>query len=235
MRGPGAVASHKLVILGTGGTCRDIVDTVRDLNAAGTAARIDCIGFLDDNAALWGTTVEGLPVIGALAMARNIRDCQFVNGIGSPTNYTQKEQLVARSGVPLERFATLIHPTASVSRTARLGHGVVVFQHVTITSNVIVGHHVVILPNTVISHDDEIGDYTCVAGGVKISGGVRIGRGCYLGSGAALIGGIEVGDGALVGLGSVVLENVPAWTVVAGNPARHLRNVVPPPANALAR
>ena len=226
---------RKLIILGTGGTCRDIVDTVRDLNASGVAPRIDCMGFLDDNEALWGSTVEGLPVIGPLAAARDIRECRFVNGIGSPANYTLKEQLIARTGLPIERFATLVHPTASVSRTARLGHGVVVFQQVTITSNVTVGHHVVILPNSVISHDDEIGDYTCVAGGVKVSGGVRVGRGCYLGSGAALIGGIEVGDGALVGMGSVVLKNVPAWTVVAGNPARHLRNVVPSSSTVVAR
>jgi sugar O-acyltransferase (sialic acid O-acetyltransferase NeuD family) len=225
----------KLIILGTGGTCRDIVDTVRDVNAAGVAPPIDCIGFLDDNASLWGSTVEGLPVIGPLSVARDIRDCRFLNGIGSPTNYTQKEHLIARAGVPVERFATLVHPTASVSRTARLGRGVVVFQHVTITSNVIVGDHVVILPNSVVSHDDEIGDFTCVAGGVKVSGGVRIGRGCYVGTGAALNGGIEVGEGALIGMGSVVLRDVPAWTVVAGNPARHLRDVARVPAPVLGR
>lgn len=231
----GPADSRKLIILGTGGTCRDIVDTVRDINAAGVAPRIDCMGFLDDNEALWGSTVEGLPVIGPLAAARDIRECRFINGIGSPANYTQKERLIARAGVPVDRFATVIHPTASVSRTARLGRGVVVFQHVTITANVTIGDHVVILPNTVVSHDDVVGDYTCVAGGVNISGGVRIGRGCYLGTGAALIGGIEIGDGALVGMGSVVLDNVPAWTVVVGNPARHLRNVVPSSSNVVAR
>jgi sugar O-acyltransferase (sialic acid O-acetyltransferase NeuD family) len=230
-----AADRQKLVILGTGGTSRDVVDTVRDVNTAGLAPPIDCIGFLDDNAALWGTTVEGLPVLGPLASAREMGDCQFLNSIGSPASYTQIETLILRTGVPFERFATLIHPTASVSRTARLGRGVVVFQHVSITSNVIVGDHVVILPNTVVSHNDEIGDFTCVAGGAKISGRVRIGRGCYVGTGAALNGGIEVGEGAMIGMGSVVLRNVPAWTVVVGNPARHLRNVVPTPASAVAR
>jgi sugar O-acyltransferase (sialic acid O-acetyltransferase NeuD family) len=218
---------HKLVILGTGGTCRDILDTVGDLNAA-AGPRFDCIGFLDDNAALWNSTIEGVPVLGPIATAAKMRDCLFVNGIGNPTNYARRQPILARTRLPLDRFATLIHPTASVSRTAHLGKGVVIFQHVTITSNVRIGNHVVILPNTVVSHDDQIGDFTCVAGGVKISGNVRVGRGCYLGTGCALIGGISVGDGALVGMGSVVLRDVEPNTVVAGNPARFVRWAEPP-------
>lgn len=218
----------KLVVLGTGGTCRDILDTVRDLNAARTGPGFECVGFLDDNPALWNSAIEGVPVLGPLASAAKLRDCLFVNGIGNPTNYARRQPIVARSGVPLERFATVIHPTASISRTAHIGRGVVVFQHVTITTNVRIGNHVLILPNTVISHDDHVGDFTCIAGGVKISGGVHIGRGCYLGSGCALIGGITIGDGALVGIGSVVLRDVAAQTVVAGNPARFLRQAQPP-------
>jgi sugar O-acyltransferase (sialic acid O-acetyltransferase NeuD family) len=219
----GTTGRQKLIILGTGGTALDILDTVLDLNAAGGDLDFDCIGFLDDNAALWGCAIQGVPVLGSLAMAREHVDCVFVNGIGNPTNYAQREHIITRTRIPIDRFATLIHPTASVSRTARIGRGVVVFQHVTVTSNVHIGHHVTILPNTVISHDGQIGDFTCVAGGVKVSGGVRVGRGCYLGTGCALIGGIDIGDGALVGMGSVVLRSVPAHTVVAGNPARPVR------------
>jgi sugar O-acyltransferase (sialic acid O-acetyltransferase NeuD family) len=222
-RSPGR---QQLIILGTGGTCLDILDTVLDLNGAGNGPGFDCIGFLDDNPALWGSTIQGVPVLGSLASASQLRDCVFVNGIGNPSNYTRREAMVDRTGIAIERFATLIHPTASVSRTARIGRGVVIFQYVTVTSNVRIGNHVVILPNTVVSHDDQIADFTCVAGGVKISGGVRVGRGCYLGTGCALIGGIEVGDGALVGMGSVVIRSVPPNVVVAGNPARFLRHVV---------
>jgi sugar O-acyltransferase (sialic acid O-acetyltransferase NeuD family) len=217
---------QKLVVLGTGGTCRDILDTVSDLNAA-AGPRFDCIGFLDDNPALWNSAIEGVPVLGPLAAAGKMRDCLFVNGIGNPTNYARRQPIVARTGLPLDRFATLIHPTASVSRTAHVGKDVVIFPHVTVTSNVRIGNHVVILPNTVVSHDDQIGDFTCIAGGVKISGNVRVGRGCYLGTGCALIGGITIGDGALIGMGSVVLRDVEANTVVAGNPARFVRQAQP--------
>ena len=221
----GPPGRQKLVVLGAGGMCADILDTILDLNAARSGPGFECVGLLDDNPVLQGSAVHGLPVLGPLSSAGQFGDCLFVNGIGNPSNYFDRERIIGRTGMPLARFASLIHPTASVSRTARVGHGVVIFQHVSVTANVRIGDHVVILPNTVVSHDDQIGDFTCVAGGVKVSGGVRVGRGCYLGTGCAIIGGIEIGDGALIGMGSVVLRDVAPNTVVAGNPARFLRHV----------
>ena len=218
--------NRRVIILGTGGTSVDILDTIIDLNNAG-AEPIECAGFLDDNADAWDRSIFGVPVLGPLAMADHFDDCLFVNGIGSPESYSRRPEIIRRTGVPVERFLTLIHPTASVSQSARLGRGVVIFQHVTVTANAWIGDHVVALPNSVVSHDVRIGDYTCVAGGVKISGGVTIGRGCYIGTGSAIIGGVEIGDGALVGLGSAVIRNVPANTVVVGNPARPLRTARP--------
>lgn len=50
----------------------------------------------------------------------------------------------------------------------------------------------------------------------------RIRRGASLGSGAVILGGVTVGEQALVGAGAVVTRDVPAGTVVVGNPARVL-------------
>ncbi len=156
-------------------------------------------------------------------MAAELHDCVFVNGIGSPASFARKPAIIASTGVGPERFVTIVHPTASVSRTAILGRGTVVFQHVTITTSVQIGDHVIVLPNSVVSHDDLIGDFTTIAGGVCISGGVRVGTCCYLGTRSSVIGGATIGDGALIGMGSVVLGDVPAGTVVVGTPARFLR------------
>lgn len=49
-------------------------------------------------------------------------------------------------------------------------------------------------------------------------------REASIGSGSTLLGGITVGEKALIGAGSVVTKDVPANTIVAGNPARVLRN-----------
>lgn len=58
---------------------------------------------------------------------------------------------------------------------------------------------------------------------------VIIKRGACVSIGAIIMPGVTVGEGAIVGAGAVVTKDVPAWTIVAGNPARVIREV--PPAN----
>lgn len=54
-------------------------------------------------------------------------------------------------------------------------------------------------------------------------GETRIGNDVWVGDGATILSGVTVGDGAVVGARAVVAQDVPAYHVVAGNPARKLR------------
>jgi len=47
----------------------------------------------------------------------------------------------------------------------------------------------------------------------------------WIGAGAHILKGVEIGEGAIVGAGSVVTKDVPDWTIVAGNPARIIREL----------
>jgi serine acetyltransferase len=55
---------------------------------------------------------------------------------------------------------------------------------------------------------------------------VRIGSRCFIGGGATITPGVTVGDGSIVGSGAVVFEDVPARSIVAGNPARVIRSEI---------
>lgn len=56
---------------------------------------------------------------------------------------------------------------------------------------------------------------------------VSIGRNVWIGFDACVLPGVSVGDGAVIGARSVVLEDVPPYAVVAGNPARIIRTLEP--------
>jgi len=212
-----------LVILGTGGNCLDIVDAVLDAGATPGTTQFRVTGFLDDNPATHGTRIGGLPVLGPLAKATELAGCKFVNGIGSPGNFWKKRDIIARTGLSLEHFATIIHPSACVSSFARIGPGTVLLQHVTVNARAQIGAHVIVLPGAVISHDDEIGDYTCIASSATLAGGVKVGDASYLGSNCSINVGVTLGAHTLVGMGAVVLKDTPERSVMVGNPARFLR------------
>lgn len=219
--------STNLVIVGTGGTSVDILDAVLERRAGGDQS-LQPMCFLDDNASRFGQLLHGVPIRGPLELARELDDCLFINGIGSPANFWRRDKIIGRLGIPLDRFATIVHPTASVSRLASVEKGSAILQNVTVSANVRIGAHVVVLPNTVVSHDCSIGDYTCITGGVCISGNVEVESFCYLGSNCTIIGGHRIHARSLVGMGAVVLEDVAENSVVVGNPARFLRHVVSP-------
>src|SRR6185503_10390853 len=56
---------------------------------------------------------------------------------------------------------------------------------------------------------------------------IQIGDGVWIGFDACVLPGVRIGEGSVVGARSVVTDDVPAFSVVAGNPARLLRTLAP--------
>ncbi len=218
------LTKRKIIILGTGGSSRDILDITYDINAFYGKEIYLVLGFLDDDESKWGKEINGIKILGPLVSAVDYTDAFFINGIGSPKTFLDKQKIISKTNIPMDRFVTLIHPSASISKSAKIGLGSVIFQNVVLGSNVKVGEQVIILPNVVISHDDKVGDFSCLAGCVYISGTVSIGKFCYIGANASIRESLSIGEGSLVGMGSTVIDNVPSRTVFAGNPARFVKN-----------
>ncbi|WP_231591246.1 acetyltransferase [Saccharothrix sp. ST-888] len=207
-----------LVIVGAGGFGREAAEAAR---AAGDSWRLR--GFLDDNPALHGTEVDGVPVLGPAEAVHDLPGAQVVLCTVNPRVYTSRSDLLERLKLPEDRYATLVHPSAQIAGSAELGPGSVLLAQVVITARATVGAHVAVMPQTVLTHDTEVADLATLATGVRLGGGVRLERGCYLGAGAMVREYTTVGRWSLVGMGSVVLHDVPPLEVWAGNPARFLR------------
>ncbi|MFB4316858.1 acetyltransferase [Actinomadura sp. 21ATH] len=207
----------ELVIVGAGGFGRETAQAVAALPDR-TAA-----GFADDDPARHGTRIEGLPVLGGVEEIAKSTPARLVVCTGSPRDYGSRARIVRRLGLPAHRYATVVHPAASVAPSSRIGAGSVVLAQTALTASVRVGAHVAVMPHVTLTHDDEVGDFATIASGVRLGGGVTVGPGAYVGAGALVREGVAIGAGALVGMGAVVLRDVPPGEVWAGSPARRLR------------
>lgn len=58
-----------------------------------------------------------------------------------------------------------------------------------------------------------------------LSSPIKLSKGVWVGARAIVLKGVKIGEGAVVGAGSVVTKDVPPWTIVAGNPARIIREI----------
>ena len=110
---------------------------------------------------------------------------------------------------------------AKIGRRCKISSHTFICEGVTIEDEVFVGHGVMFtndLHPRATNPDGSLqtaADWKCVPTVVK--------RGAAIGSGATLLCGITIGERATIGAGSVVMKDVPAGAVVAGNPARVLR------------
>jgi acetyltransferase-like isoleucine patch superfamily enzyme len=114
-----------------------------------------------------------------------------------------------------------IQKGARIGRRAKVSSHTFICEGVTIEDEVFIGHNVTFINDRFPRATNSDGslqteaDWSCITTVVK--------RGASIGSGATILCGVTIGEGATIGAGSVVTKDVPADTVVAGNPARVLR------------
>jgi sugar O-acyltransferase (sialic acid O-acetyltransferase NeuD family) len=212
-----------LLIAGAGGLARETASSVAAINAISPQWTLR--GFLDDDPALHGASVSGVPVLGPLSVVHDHPDAAVVVCIASPRNPGVRGLVTSRLGLAPERYATIVHPSASVGTGCSVGPGTVLLAQTVLTADVRVGTHVAVMPQVVLTHDDVIGDFVTIASGVRVSGGVEIAEAAYLGTGALIRESLRIGARSIVGMGSVLLRDVPGNEVWAGNPARLIRFV----------
>jgi acetyltransferase-like isoleucine patch superfamily enzyme len=118
-----------------------------------------------------------------------------------------------------------IQKNASVGRNCKISSHSFVCEGVTIEDNVFIGHGVTFINDTFPRATTPEGELQTEEDW-KVEP-TRVKKGASIGSGATILSNVTIGENALVGAGSVVTHDVPANTVVAGNPARVLRSITP--------
>jgi acetyltransferase-like isoleucine patch superfamily enzyme len=116
-----------------------------------------------------------------------------------------------------------IQKNAVVGRRCKISSHTFICEGVTIEDKVFIGHGVIFINDTYPRATSHGGQLQTEADWKVEPTLVR--QGASIGSGATVLANITIGEYAIVGAGSVVTKDVPARSIVAGNPARVLRYV----------
>ncbi|QPC83282.1 acetyltransferase [Phototrophicus methaneseepsis] len=208
--------TDRYLIIGAGGHGKVIADI---LLAQGKRP----LGFLDDNLAMVGQTIYGLPVLGKIDTWADMDPTGLIVGIGDNTIRRAIVQRIHQQ-VKSPPWYTAIHPTAIISRSVQIGVGTVIVAGAIINADVHLGNHVIINTAATIDHDCIIQDYVHIAPGAHLAGNVQVADNVLMGVGCSVIPGCKIGANTKIGAGAAVVSDVPPGVVAKGVPARW-RNV----------
>ncbi|MBX6387919.1 MAG: UDP-glucose 4-epimerase [Frankia sp.] len=159
---------RQLVIVGTGGHARALLDVVEAVNA------YRLLGFLIDDHGEHGDLEllarRGAAPLGGLELLATL-DADYLIGTASPRDRARIDRYASALG---RRPATVVHPRAHIGSDVRLGPGTVVCALASVTTNVVLGRHVLVDVGASIAHDCRIGDYVTLAPGARVGGGAQI-------------------------------------------------------------
>lgn len=119
---------------------------------------------------------------------------------------------------------TAVHRTAFVAHNAGLGEGSQVYANASVCVDAQVGRACIINTAASVDHECVLEDGVSIGPGARLAGLVRVGKNADIYTGAVVLPRIRIGAGAIVGAGAVVLKDVPDFVVVAGNPARIIKD-----------
>ena len=120
-------------------------------------------------------------------------------------------------------FFSIIHPSAIVESTVKIGAGTAVLAGAVINTDALVGQHCIINTGAVVEHDCILADFVHISPNATLTGRVSVGEGTQVGAGAIVLPGVSIGAWATVGAGCIVLEDIPDSAVVVGNPGRIIK------------
>ena len=209
--GPAEGCTQRLLVYGTGGWAREIIQMIRLTQAY----RIDCviggIGDLGDR-----DSILGVPIVDNSRLEELWREgCRkAVNAVAvTPGAFSRRDifQAVKKRGF---EFPNIVHPRALIGQEVSMGEGNVIFPGAFLGQEVRLGSDCVINVNAVISHQCVLGDHCHVASGAVLAGKVTLGENVLVGQGCTIYAGVRIGSGVTIHNGCHVYKDVPDGAVV---------------------
>lgn len=204
---------QRYILIGDSGHSKVITDCIKS-NGDVVAAKFD-----DKYTEVFK---EGAIVKGPLSALPNLLDTNTKIIIAIGANHIRKK-IMTKLRLPLEQYGIVVHKSAIISESAKIGYGTVVMPGAIINADTKIGNHCIINSGAVVEHDNIINDYVHISPKTALTGNVKVGEGTQIGAASAVIPGIEVGEWTMVGAGSTVVKNLPNYVTAVGSPAKVIK------------
>ena len=203
--------TQKILILGAGSFAVSIAELAEDIPGN------EVVGYVVNLPPyVRGQKLGGKPIYWIDDLDDLDRSIKAVCALGSMKKISLIEQVTSLRF----EFANIIHPSAYVSHSVKVGDGVIISSGVQIAANVTIGSHVILNRGALIGHNVSIHDYAVISPGVNIASNAKIGARSQVRMGSILVEHVHIGEGSYVGAGSLVTKDVPDHVKVVGMPAQ---------------
>lgn len=206
-----------LIIVGARGFGRDVYDIA--LQCSGYKKEYRIKGFLDISKDALDAFHSYPPILDSYENYIVKDNDVFICAFG---DVQSKKKCIQTIMGKRGSFISLIHPSAHIDKSAKIGTGCIVHQNATLCSGSIIGDFVLIQISTIVGHDVKIGNYSRVDSLAMCVGGVEIEDEVTIYTSAVINHNVTVRKGAFVGAGSFVIREVKESSSVHGNPATRL-------------
>ena len=195
-----------IVIIGAGELGKEVVWLVEDINKLQPTYLI--LGFLDDDPEKTGGEFCGYKVLGTseklLEMSRTVPLSAVIA--------IQEGSVRKKIAEKLEGFTsweTIVHPTAVIAGSSRVGVGSVIFPQVTVSVDTTLGNFSLLYIHATVCNDCVIGDYVSIMSGASVSGRAEIGDECFLAAGSMVYYDRKLGRRVEVGVNASASKDYP--------------------------
>lgn len=205
---------YNIVIVGAGGFGREVYILAKDTFPN---IKYKIKGFLDDNLRVLDDYSMDIRVISNIDSYVVEEQDRFLIAIG---NVDMKKNIITKLKVKGAQFLTLIHPTAIVVNTAKIGKGVIIYPYVIVSDCVQLGDFVLMNSYSSCGHDVKVGKYCILSPHATLNGFVILEDEVFLGTHTTVIPSKRVGYRSKISANSVVMRNVPPNKMVFGVPGK---------------